>query len=717
MSNLSAQQDEEVAKKISTIVEEVKKLPLEKIWVYEARLRELEPESTANIMLDMLGQVPPKVRLLFDKVLFFLGEQKKPIEDVKKVVLDSTAERDVRVAAVELLGTYGSKADAERLLEDLDKITDGYVKIAACRVIFDKTNNTTATKILRQYVEGNDFDLKVEAAIALAQVDEFIISKEILEKVKDEPTKRGQLVRSLIKQDMLYKSAQRAAGLTKDVLIQQKEEEIKRLTAQIEQLKVELAKASVTKIRILDEVLSKIRTYYVYEDKTSTKDLLEAAAKGMANSLDPYSVYLDEKEVKAMMEKMEQEYSGIGARVVKKPNDYLEIESPIYGGPAYKAGLRSGDKITEVEGKSTLDISITDCVNLLKGKEGTSVKIKVWRRTWPKEREFEIVRARIALKTVYYKMLPGGIGYLLLSEFDRKSADEMEKALLALEKDGMKALILDLRNNPGGILDIAVQIADKFLPVGKLIVSSKGRNPLVAPEDKRYSEKEPHPAYPIVVLVNGGSASASEIVAGALKVHKRATLVGERTYGKGSVQQIFDMEATEGKTKIKMTIALYYLPDGSSIDRSSHKDKETWGVAPDIQIKEDEFPPVAYFEEARRLLDAGVYQKYLDTHFVPNKELMKKLAENDFADYSKYPGFDAWYESLKTTMPKEIVRVYLRNAVVRRVADEVGEEPVCNFVDDTQLQRAIVEALKMRGSDVSEFAEYGFFKDKFKDDK
>jgi len=716
-SEVSAQQDEEIAKQLSAIVEEAKKLPVEKVWSFEEKFKEFDPEEAADIMLDMLPQIPPKVRLLFDKVLFFFGEQKKPISDIMKIVTDPTAERDVRITAVDMLGMFGSRRDADKLLDELDNIVDDYVKIAACKVIFERTSNPTATKILRKYLKKDDFDIQAEAAIALAQLDEFIFSKPILERLKKESSRRGQLARSLLKQDVLYKEAQRAAGLTRETLIRQKDEEIRRLEKEVEKLKKEKVILSMTKKKLLDEVIDKIRAYYVDEKKTSMKDLLEAAAKGMAHSLDAHSAYLDEKEVKLMQEKMEQEYSGIGAVVSKKPNDYLVIETPIYGGPAYEAGLRSGDKITEVEGKDTREMSIAESVKLLKGKEGTPVKIKVWRRNWPEEREFVIIRAKIELKSIRYRMLKGDIGYIHLSEFNRHSAEELEKALVDLEKQGMKALILDLRNNPGGLLKVAVRVADKFLPEGKLIVTSKGRNPMIAPEERYYSKSKPHPRYPMVVLINGGSASASEIVAGALKVHGRATLVGERTYGKGSVQQIFAMESTGYKTRLKLTVALYYLPDGKSIDRSSHTVKEDWGVEPDIVIEQPDFPPTAYFDAVQELLDAEVFLKYLDKYYPLHKKLFRSLAENDSADYNRYPGFNEWYKSLKTNVPKDIIRVYLRAALIKRVADDVGKEPVCNFVDDVQLQRAILEALKKRGSDISEYQDYEFFKDKFKDRK
>lgn len=243
-----------------------------------------------------------------------------------------------------------------------------------------------------------------------------------------------------------------------------------------------------------------------------------------------------------------------------------------------------------MNGVDIMRLSLEEVVDILKGQEKTKVKIKVRRSSWPEDREFEITRQKINLPSVRYIMLPGNIGYLALTGFQRECSDEIEKALLILEQQGMKVLILDLRNNPGGLLEAAVDVVDKFLPEGKLIASSKGRDPFIAKEQKYYSKAEgTHPDYPLFVLVNRGSASASEIVSGALQDHKRATIIGEVTFGKGSVQQLFEVMSTEGKTRLRLTIAKYYLPSGRSI----HKEEgsKEGGVKPDIEMKEQDLVP------------------------------------------------------------------------------------------------------------------------------
>jgi carboxyl-terminal processing protease len=344
-------------------------------------------------------------------------------------------------------------------------------------------------------------------------------------------------------------------------------------------------------------------------------------------------------------------------------------------------------------------------VDKLKGKENTQVKIKVRRLSWHEEREFTIVREKINVPSTRYTMLAGDIGYLALLGFQQESSDEIEAALLKLESQGMKALIFDLRDNPGGLLNSAVDVTDKFLTGGKLIVTSKGRNPFIGKEEKYYSTgRRTHPDYPLFILVNRGSASGSEIVCGALQEHKRAILIGETTFGKGSVQHPFELESTERKTRLRLTIAKYYLPSGRSI----HKEEgsKEGGVKPDIEVKEKDLIPPWELDTALELDKKEAFAQYLNKYYNENKELFQKLAWNDYADEKRYPHFDELYDSLQTKFDRKYARVLLRRKLIRKVADEMGKEPVCDITEDNVLHRAIIEALAKLGKKPDEFEEY-----------
>ena len=703
--------DEAAAKeKLKRILEKAEKAPLQKIWSLESDLQKLEEEEgddAVDAMVEARSKVSDKVRVLLDKALITLGMHHTGVKDLAEVALDEGKKREVRMAAVALLMQHASKRQARKIQEKFKKVEDPFVRIRLLRFFFHKLKEIDALRELRKQLNSQDPDIQAEAAIALAQEDEFETTKEILERIREEPTSRGALVRSLLAQNMLMRELARYEGLKHDALLKAREAEIERLRKQVEELKRKLVEQQGTKVRLLDELLWRIKQVYVDEKKTDQEKLIEAAAKGMVSSLDPYSTYFDENETKLMEESTRQQYSGIGAVVTKKPGDYLTIQTPFYDGPAYRAGLRSGDKIVEVEGKDTRELTINECVKLLKGKEGTKVRIKVWRRTWPKEKEFVLTRAVIKTRSVYYRLLPGGIGYILLTAFNKPTAKELDKALDELARNGAKALILDLRNNPGGLLRTAIEVTSRFLPTDSLIVTSKGRNPRVAPEEKYTAIACRKFDQPLVVLINGGSASASEIVSGALKHYKRATLVGERTYGKGSVQQMYRVLATGGRTLVKLTVAHYYLPDGRCIDRMLYK-KEEWGVAPDVEAKLPEWP-LEWWNERERLLEQDVFAKYFDTRFNRYKEKFIQLAKTDNGDWHNYPEFEEWYRTLNTKMPKDLVRRMLRAELLRRVSDETAHRIVGDFVDDAQLRRAIIEALKKTGKKPEDVPEYNFF--------
>ena len=305
------------------------------------------------------------------------------------------------------------------------------------------------------------------------------------------------------------------------------------------------------------------------------KSLMQGALKGMMESLDdPHSVYFTKEEMRSFQEDIKGKYVGVGMVIQKKVGEPLTVVSPIEDGPAYKAGIKPKDQIVEIDGESTYNLTSEEASKRLKGKANTSVKVKVFREVNKMTKVFELKRETIELKYVKSKMLDGGIGYLRLTQFGDNVYPDMKKALEDLQAKGMKGLIFDLRSNPGGELGQSIKIASMFIEKGKIVSTrqKKGEESMYTREGKYFGN------FPMVVLINGGSASASEIVSGALKDHKRATLIGEKTFGKGSVQTLLPLPDGDG---IKITIAKYYTPNGISIDGT--------GIEPDTKIEDKDY--------------------------------------------------------------------------------------------------------------------------------
>ncbi|SHE72681.1 carboxyl-terminal processing protease [Thermoanaerobacter uzonensis DSM 18761] len=292
-----------------------------------------------------------------------------------------------------------------------------------------------------------------------------------------------------------------------------------------------------------------------YVDKVNSSVLLEGAMKGMANSLeDPYTVYMNKKEFSDFMTQTTGTYGGIGIVVAVDKEDHIVVVSPIKNTPGERAGIKSGDIIIEVNNKKVSGKNLDEAVAMMRGPQGTDVTLTIMRegKTFSKT----ITREIIKLETVYEEMLPDKIGYIKITMFDQSTANDFKAALDKLKSQGMKGLILDLRDNPGGLLDETIDISNLILPKG-VVVTTKGRV-----DNKEYYSKGPGLGLPLAVLVNKGSASASEILAGAIKDRKAGVLVGTTTFGKGLVQTIVDFGDGTG---LKYTIARYYTPNGTNI--------------------------------------------------------------------------------------------------------------------------------------------------------
>jgi carboxyl-terminal processing protease len=406
-----------------------------------------------------------------------------------------------------------------------------------------------------------------------------------------------------------------------------------------------------------------------YVDKPDAKKLYEGAMKGMFEALgDPYSYFLDEGLMSDMTDLTSGQFGGVGLYISKQVRDpkkgddqplYIEVESPIEDTPGAKYGIQAGDLIVKINGESTVPLSSSEAQQKIRGPVGSTVVLSIRRG----EAEFDasLVRARIEIPTVKHALIPtakGNIAYLRIIEFTSQTKAAFDEAIKSFDKEGYRALIIDVRNDGGGVFQAVVQVADSLIDSG-VIVSTKGRNPFENSVDLARHDVEVSQDKPIILLINKGSASASEILAGALKDNKRAYLVGENTYGKGSVQQIYSDDSTDS-TGYRMTIARYYTPSDENIDKT--------GIPPDLEVKEPEFTE-AQAADLSKLYDSGELDAFSKAH--PDASVDER---NAFADSL----------SRRYALPGRVLRILVKNQLGR-----TKPAPVYDLEFDDALNTAI----------------------------
>lgn len=332
------------------------------------------------------------------------------------------------------------------------------------------------------------------------------------------------------------------------------------------------------KLQVLAQVIDLIEQNYV--DAKTGKDIIYGAIQGAVSTLDPHSSFMTPEEFRELQIETKGRFSGIGIEITLKDR-VLTVVSPIEGTPAFRAGLMAGDQIVKIDGKPTRNMNLTEAVRLIRGTKGSKVTLTINRQGFTQPKDFAIVRDIIPIKSVKARLIDDGIGYIRLANFQDQTDNDLRNYLRKMRQrlKPFKGLVLDLRNDPGGLLEQAVQVADEFLSSG-LIVYTQGRN---SQQSMRFYARPGQEGevknLPVVVIINEGSASASEIVAGALKDQKRAVVVGTKSFGKGSVQTIIPLE--DGSA-LRLTTALYYTPSGQTINEK--------GIVPDIVVKEPEAP-------------------------------------------------------------------------------------------------------------------------------
>ncbi|MGE0707709.1 MAG: S41 family peptidase [Planctomycetota bacterium] len=777
----SSAQDADPAAKVSEAFQRLAQAQGDELWDQAMSLEGLGASAAKEIARQLDAATSPTVQLAAAKALLSMSgaeEQRGVAVRAVKAVIQGSAPRGLRVLACDLLTEYGLKSEVAPMMRALDALTDPYVKIHLLRALHHRGRHPKASRDLKLFLQSTDFGVQAEAALALAspEIGNVELVRPLLRKLKDEPTERGRRAKAYLEIDDQLSKLEKYEGLENESeLLKARDREIARLKGDLVKAHEDAKKggggagpegsSAFPGGKMMEEIFTRVREGYVNAKKTDVQDLIDHAATGLVENLDPFSAYMSQKSLEEFNTGMEQRYGGVGAVVqIDRRTGYLTIAQPFYGNPAFQAGLRTLDKVIKVEGTDTKGKRVDELVKVLKGPEGTPVRVTVRPFLGGPDAEKTITRKEIVLKSVHTAMLPGNIGYLSLQQFGHLAVDEVEAGLKELEGQGMQGLIFDLRGNPGGLLNAAVLIGDKFLNDDQLVVYSQGREG--TPYGKRSEDGGPrvrqarvaqpkHPDYPLVILVDENSASASEIVSGALQAHGRAELVGETTFGKGSVQNIFPLMSVGGKAALRMTIAHYYLPDGRCIHRE--RDVATWrflermraaihrwqqdgvvseaqakkmmdryentpgGVEPDYEVLQPELSAPQQTAYAA-VLDKQLVEDWVAPRWAANKDLFHKLAESDGFDVSKYPDFEQlWEQSTKAidneeakqAFAKEDLRVLTRAMVRRLTADDLERVLVGDYQQDRQLQAGILVVAGRIGLDVAKVQPLAFLKERF----
>lgn len=680
---------------------------------------EYDRASVANHLIELLGAK---------------GEGSDEIARGAALLLQNTTFRELKAkeqdALIKALGKTAS---------DGDRAPEARMEAAvALHVQGGVDGQRAARKELMDFFASSNVGLKSSAALTLARLGDIETPREELVRLSKLPGEEGALAQAYLDQEEIRRLYDRRVA--------------KLLTEKTNEIGSDKLKGKDDLMRI-ERMIQLIARASLEGDKHDREELIDAALDGMLRSLDEHSSYLTPKSFEKFdQELLSAEYGGIGAYVGEDPDDHIfTITRPIYSGPAYKAGLHSDDKIVRIDDWPTLGPDgskpTDEIIKRLKGKPGTPVKIYVWRRGMDgalidrptEDMAVTITREMIEIPPVSGQLLPGGVGLVELNHFSNVASKLVGQKIQEFQKRGLRAVVLDLRGNSGGLLTEAVNVANLFVPEDKLIVTTESR---IGDPEKNYTEHKPLiPAdVPVVVLVNRFSASASEIVSGALQDLKRATIVGQRTFGKGSVQQLLPIRGEEDDgfedengnrhhdswekltndrngngefdygPRARMTIARYLLPSGRSIHRELDEKGDViseGGVEPDEKVA-----PLRWetwkLEEMYKLTKERKLREWVEKTYTSNKDLLGKLADCDYDDPQRYPGFDELYNSLGTVLSAQDVRFLLRREVRRRVQDDRGAAfPDGDYQEDPQLQAAIRTAfggLKQKAEDVPEYA-------------
>ncbi|MDR1520691.1 MAG: hypothetical protein LBU23_11235, partial [Planctomycetota bacterium] len=505
----------------------------------------------------------PRQRLAISAALLRLGEQRLGVSGLEAAAMDALAPLPDRLEAAQILGKWGGEYAAARLgmVMDLPEVPER-LRVEMAYSLWRLSARPQAYETLDEVRRnGSTAVARAEAALALGRTDRFPQVRDEVRALAELPGEIGERAENLI----LVNS----------------------------RLDDEVVRDDFT-VKLISEVVQKIRDFYAVDEdskdqakRLEPKSLGEAGAQALLYSLDQFNDYLNEEDFADFEAQLRANYGGIGAWVGMRDGRFT-ILTPMFDKPAHRAGLRPMDVIDRIDDIDIADMRQNDIIKLLKGEPGTMTKLRVHRRSWREPRQISVRREIIAIESVASQLLPGDIGYIKINSFNdgdqyrrvKGTPALVKDALASLSRQGARGVIVDLSNNPGGVMVSGVDVTKLFIGNSKLIVSSRGKRDSRRPTEYKAGMRAPFWQGPVVLVVNSGSASAAEIMAGAMRDHKRAPLVGRKTYGKGSVQSLIGVKTTRDRSRIKLTVAKYYLPNGDCIHGK--------GIEPDYKVPENE---------------------------------------------------------------------------------------------------------------------------------
>ena len=687
---LSAQ-DNKLAEEAGKLIERIAKRP-EKAWDYAFALRRMaESEEGASLVAEFEKQLENEsasVRMVCSQLVLLYGTPELAYEAWGELL---ESEDSAIIEAVAMMITSEGPEDEELLerlqlaWEDSSELSAG-ARTALCEALLVNTKDELALEQLREFLSSPDHELVGRASLVLSERGHPAEVAARIDTLSKEPGDIGRLARigrEVVKIDQAVEDHKSGKFKRKDYLIE-------------------------TEVRAIKKHY--VDDFFIYAEKPqalNNENLVDNACRAMAGATDRYAAFMTRKEIDEMNQDQEGNYVGIGAHVAVGDDGLIYITQPIYEGPAYAAGVRTGDKLLGILGPDGKRIDLTtlsleEGVSHVRGPEGSTATIFVKRRGNEGELKFEIPRKMVHVDTALEEMLPGQVGYVRLTRFGGNSTNDMKESLANLRRQGMKSLILDMRDNPGGQLSAVVEIADMFLPKDALISSTGGRFDQWRKKQVFRSRGGDYNEIPMVCLIDENSASGAEMLSGALKDNNRAQILGRASFGKGIGQSFFTVENSGGSRVLKCTVFRYFLPSGISIDRYEGEG----GVTPQIEIKPSLLKPWEVYA-IDKLRDSGKLEEYLDRQYAGAKkaELMK-LASFDALDSAMWPEFDRLYSELSTQLAKDDVRRELRYALRARVQDDRGAEFTQNYQEDPGILRSVKELFAKTGQDTAGIPEY-----------